>query len=262
MQFRSPSAAYGVWRWSSRNLECPRHLNLRRPPRCGPEPVGQHLLWPYLPSQCSDSQLPSQPSRDWRRRRRVQHPAHCILTNGGGDFLAFENLPDGSLSASTRRDLDHAFGPDWPDVEYLTVDAYFGDQELPPPANTIGKNFVGLLPGLTAPFSRGNVTIISNDTSVNRSYHPIGWKTPATAEVLIAAFRRARDVWATKSMQDVIIGPEAFPGANVTSASDILTAINVALRRSGTRAPPIRWVDGTIQWQWLILVPKSSGYRV
>lgn len=175
-----------------------------------------------------------------------------IVTNGGGDFLAFENLPNGSLSASTRRDLDSAFGPDWPDVEYLTVDAYFGDQELPPPANTIGKNFVGLLPGLTAPFSRGNVTIISNDTSVNPVVSPNWLEDPRDREVLIAAFRRARDVWATKSMQDVIIGPEAFPGANVTSASDILTAIQrsaqtiwhaSATNKMGRRDDPMAVVD-------------------
>ena len=148
-----------------------------------------------------------------------------ILTNGGGDFLAFEKLPEGSLSASTRSELNNAYGSDWPDVEYLTVDAYFGDQELPPPSNTIGQNFVALLPGLTAPFSRGNVTIVSNDTTVNPVVSPNWLEDPRDREVLIAAFRRAREVWATQSMKDVIIGPEAFPGADVVSDSDILSAI-------------------------------------
>ena len=193
-----------------------------------------------------------------------------ILTNGGGDFLSFENLPDGSLSASTRTDLDNAFGPDWPDVEYLTVDAYFGDQELPPPANTIGKNFVGLLPGLTAPFSRGNVTIISNDTSVHPVVSPNWLEDPRDREVLIAAFRRARDVWATKSMQDVIIGPEAFPGADVTSASDILTAIQrsaqtiwhaSATNKMGRRDDPMAVADSrakVIGLQGLRVVDASA----
>ncbi|KAJ9604780.1 hypothetical protein H2200_010895 [Cladophialophora chaetospira] len=148
-----------------------------------------------------------------------------MLTNGGGDFLAFENLPNGSLSASTRRDLDNAFGIDWPDVEYLTLDAYFGDKELPPPADTIGGNYAAILPGLTAPFSRGNVTIVSNDTSVNPIVSPNWLQDPRDREVLLAAFRRARGIWATKSMQDVVLGPEVFPGPNATSDSDLLFAM-------------------------------------
>ena len=79
-----------------------------------------------------------------------------ILTKGGGDFLAFGKFPSGLLSPVTRKH--------WPDVEHLEVDAYFGDQILPPPASTIEQNYAALLPVLTAPFSRGNVTIVTNDS--------------------------------------------------------------------------------------------------
>lgn len=151
-----------------------------------------------------------------------------ILTNGGGDILAFEKLPNGSLHTATRKALDDAYGPDWPDVEYLELDAYFGNQLLPPPAETIGKNFAALLPGLTAPFSRGNVTIISNDTAVLPIVSPNWLLDPRDREVLIAAFRRARQIWATKSIKEVITGPEVYPGANVTSDSDILKAIQLS----------------------------------
>ncbi len=148
-----------------------------------------------------------------------------ILTNGGGDFLAFEKLPNGSISMATRQALDDAYGPDWPDVEYLELDAYFGDQVLPPPAETVGNNFVALLPGLTAPFSRGNVTIVSNDTSVLPVVSPNWLTDPRDQEVLLAAFRRMRQVWASNATQGVVTGPEAYPGANVTSDSDLLAAI-------------------------------------
>ena len=148
-----------------------------------------------------------------------------ILTNGGGDILAFEKLPIGLLSPATRRDLDATYGDDWPDVEYLELDAYFGDQELPPPTSTIGQNYAALLPGLTAPFSRGNVTITSNDNAVLPIVSPNWLTDPRDREVLIAAFRRTRQIWASRSMRDVIKGPEAFPGANVTSDNDILAAI-------------------------------------
>lgn len=148
-----------------------------------------------------------------------------ILTNAGGNFLAFEKLPNGSLSAATRHALDVTYGSDWPDVEYLELDAYFGDQILPPPPSTIGKNVAALLPGLTAPFSRGNVTIVSNDTSVLPIVSPNWLLDPRDREVLLAAFRRARQVFATRSMQGVVIGPEIFPGENITSDRDLIAAI-------------------------------------
>ena len=150
-----------------------------------------------------------------------------ILTNTGGDLLAFEKLPTGSVSAATRKALDDTYGPDWPDVEYLEINAYVGNQLLPPPLDTIGKNFASLLPGLTAPFSRGNVTIVSNDTSVLPIVSPNWLLDPRDREVLIAAVRRARQVWATRSIKGVITGPEAYPGANITSDSDLLTAIQL-----------------------------------
>ena len=153
-----------------------------------------------------------------------------ILTNSGGDLLAFEKLPNGSLPLRTRRDLDAAYGSDWPDVEYLEIDAYVGDQIIPPPMNTIGKNYAAFLGGLTAPFSRGNVTIISNDTSVLPIVNPNWLSDPRDREVLIAAFRRARQIWASPSMRNVITGPEAFPGANITGDSDILAAIERSAR--------------------------------
>lgn len=148
-----------------------------------------------------------------------------ILTNSGSDLLAFEKLPVDSLSPATRRDLDAANGPDWPDVEYIELNVYFGDKLVPPPNSTIGRNYASLIAGLTAPFSRGNVTIVSNDTSVLPVVSPNWLSDPRDREVLIAAFRRSRQVWESNSMRAVVTGPEAYPGANVTSDDDILAAI-------------------------------------
>lgn len=151
-----------------------------------------------------------------------------ILINGGGDFLAFEKLPEGTLSAATRNALDETFGRDWPDVEYLELDAYFGDQLLPPPLSTIGKDFAALLPGLTAPFSRGNVTIVSNDTSIHPVVSPNWLLDPRDGEVLLAAFRRARRIFQSRSMRGVVTGAEIFPGENITTDQ----ALTLAIQRS------------------------------
>jgi choline dehydrogenase-like flavoprotein len=148
-----------------------------------------------------------------------------LLTNGGGDTLAFEKLPNISLSASTRTDLDNAFPPDWPDVEYLTFDAYFGEADVPAPNDTTGKSYTSLLAGLTAPFSRGNVSIASNDTSVHPIISPNWLSDARDIEVLVAAFRRIRAIFSASSITPIITGPEAYPGLNITSDGDILAAI-------------------------------------
>ena len=153
-----------------------------------------------------------------------------ILTNSGSDLLAMEKLPADSVSPTTRAALDSTFGPDWPDVEYIALDAYFGDQLLPPPAGTLGKNFAALLAGLTATFSRGNVTIASNDTSVLPIVSPNWLEDPRDREVLLAVFRRARQVWATDAMKAVVTGPEIYPGSNITSDSALLAAIQRSAR--------------------------------
>lgn len=54
-----------------------------------------------------------------------------ILTNAGADIFAWEQMsPEarGNLSTSTQEALQ-MFPPDWPEIEYLALDAYAGDLE-------------------------------------------------------------------------------------------------------------------------------------
>ena len=141
-----------------------------------------------------------------------------ILTNVGGDFIgmskrrssksigkgpylpecviAFAKLPPNSTSATTRKDLDATFGSDWPDIELLSFDGYAGyNRDLLGDAPKDGKNYAAAFVALVAPFSRGNVTIVSNDTSVNPSVNP-NWLTDVRdQEAAVAAFKVARSVF-------------------------------------------------------------------
>ena len=45
-----------------------------------------------------------------------------MLTNTFGDFIAFAKLPRGSISNSTRADLDSTFSADWPHGKFEFVD--------------------------------------------------------------------------------------------------------------------------------------------
>lgn len=129
------------------------------------------------------------------------------------------------MSNSTRNDLDITFGSDWPDIEILSLDAYtgrlndyiFGAPDL--------KNYTAVCIALVAPFSRGNVSIVSKDTGIHPVVNP-GWLTdPRDREVAVAGFKRARSVFQSARVNPVLVGSEAYLGENVTTDQDILNVI-------------------------------------
>jgi choline dehydrogenase len=174
-----------------------------------------------------------------------------ILSSQGGDLLAFEKLPHSyrqNLTAATRAALAD-FPSDWPELEYLPVSAYFGpNYDLTTQAPTDGYQYSTIAAALVAPLSRGNVTISSADTNgeLREQTHiaalelsliagtdlPVvnpNWLTdPADVEVAVAAFKRARELYTSPALQEITIGPEYFPGPNVTSDADILALIRKA----------------------------------
>jgi choline dehydrogenase len=83
-----------------------------------------------------------------------------------------------------------------------------------------------LAAALVAPLSRGNISISSADTSDQPLINP-NWLTSTTdQQVAVAGYRRVRDIWNTQVMQEgVVIGPEYFPGLNVSTDDEILNII-------------------------------------
>ena len=146
----------------------------------------------------------------------------------GGGYFGWEKLPRpyrSNLSASTQAALD-AFPADWPEIEYLPVSAYLGysrDYETEDPRD--GYNYATMAASLVAPLSRGNVTI----NSARMSDHPVinpNWLTdPADIELVVATFKRLRQVWGVLSSYNITIGEEALPGPHAQSDEDILNFI-------------------------------------
>ena len=154
------------------------------------------------------------------------------FTSTGGELIAFEKLPShlqSTLSRSTRESLQEN-PEDWPDIELLYSDAYAGDnsdftaEEAPDPSLMYAMSDAAI----ASPFSRGNVTIRSVDTADNPILYGNFLGDPRDQEVAVAAFKRAREVWATKAMSKVTIGEEAYPGANYTTDTEILEAIKAS----------------------------------
>ncbi|KAI4191855.1 MAG: hypothetical protein LQ348_003396 [Seirophora lacunosa] len=120
---------------------------------------------------------------------------------------SFEKLNKTAVSAQTRQDLDSTFGVDWPDIEHLFFDG-----------TLVGAPFV-------ASFSRGNVTINSTDTARNPIISPNWLLDPRDQEVAVAGFKRAGQIFQTKSIRPILLGEEDFLGTNVTSDEDVLAVI-------------------------------------
>jgi choline dehydrogenase-like flavoprotein len=150
-----------------------------------------------------------------------------MLTNVGGDVAAFEKLSPSMLPNSTFASLQSSFPDDWPHIEYLVLDAYFGSGSDSSSGINDGKQYVTASVGLVATFSRGNVSIGSPDTAMNPIISPNWLTDPRDQDIAIAAFRRGRDLFSTDAIRP-IVQSEAFPGTNVTNNAQILDIVQAS----------------------------------
>lgn len=146
-----------------------------------------------------------------------------ILTNGGGDVLSFEKLPDSHrsrLSNITRSRLAK-WPADWPETEYVLSSS---GRTLEGSTAT-GQNYVSIGILLVGALSRGNMTIQS-DSMLDKLVISTNWLLDeADQEVAVQAYRRIREFW---SHIPITTGPEEAPGSNVTSDADLLKYIREA----------------------------------
>ncbi|KAI7785159.1 hypothetical protein LA080_007826 [Diaporthe eres] len=138
-----------------------------------------------------------------------------------GGYFSFEKIPE-SLRANfsqETRDKLASFPEDWPEVQYIP----FG---FPTPSSSGGAQTVGTMSAtLTAPLSRGNVTISSPSIKDPPVFDPAWLSDPADTELAVAAFKRCREALADPSLDPIRVGAEFAPGANVTTDEDILLYI-------------------------------------
>ena len=139
----------------------------------------------------------------------------------------FEKLPSHMLKSTTYQSLLDNFPSDWPDIEYLVLDAYFGAGSDSSITTGSGQQYVAASVGLVATFSRGNVTINSTDTAINPIVNPNWLSDPRDQDIAVAAFRRGRQLFSTNAIRP-IVGSEAFPGANKTTDAQILDVVKMS----------------------------------
>lgn len=147
----------------------------------------------------------------------------------GAGYYGFEKLPEpyrSALPPKSKRDLDDNFPPDWPELEWLPVSGYTGNnfnKQKSDPRD--GSNYATLTTALVSPLSRGTVSIQGADMSTPPIIDPKYFSEQADADLAIQAIRRQRQIWKILRGYGVAIGEEAFPGANVTTDAEILNHV-------------------------------------
>lgn len=165
-----------------------------------------------------DASFEAQANKEYNER------AAGIYANPTSDVLAWEKIPEplrSTLSNDTISILAE-YPTDWPEVEYLSMGGYFGYQRNYIRDNpSDGYNYASLAISLCTPRSRGNISISSSSASVQPVINP-NWLThPADIEIAIAAFKRAREFFNTSAIEPILIGPEYFPGTDVSTDAEI-----------------------------------------
>lgn len=105
------------------------------------------------------------------------------------------------------------------------MSAYAGPTENYLGAGPDGHNYGNIQIALVAPFSRGTVTIQSSDMHDHPLIDPAWLTDPRDQEVAVAGYRRVREMFDTDVMRKILVGPEVYPGRNVSSYDDILKQI-------------------------------------
>jgi choline dehydrogenase-like flavoprotein len=155
------------------------------------------------------------------------------------------------ISESTFQSLNASFPADWPNLQYLILDAYFGTGNDSNPTTGDGKQYVAASVGLVSTFSRGNVSISSSDTSVNPVISPNWLLDPRDQELAIAAFRRGRQLFQVDEVRSIVVA-EAYPGDQVQTDEQIMNVIResanpvynaAGTNRMGRRSDPEAVVD-------------------
>ncbi|OTA64047.1 GMC oxidoreductase [Hypoxylon sp. EC38] len=154
-----------------------------------------------------------------------------MYANPTTDTIGWEKVPEPLRSAMSNETLRilNDYPDDWPEVEYISLGGYVGDQEDSRHGDpNDGHNYASLAVALCTPQSRGTVRITSADTYTAPEINPNFLVDAADQEVVIAGFKRARQFWNTDAMSSFSIGDESYPGLGVQTDSEILEAIKAS----------------------------------
>ncbi|KAI0388654.1 glucose-methanol-choline oxidoreductase [Xylariaceae sp. FL0594] len=157
-----------------------------------------------------------------------QANATGIYTNPTADVIGWEKIPARLRKGWSKEGVAALakLPKDWPEAEYISLGSWLGDDfdsRFADPAD--GYNYGTLLCAVVSSLSRGTVSISSADTAVQPVIDPNSLTHQGDIDVAVAAFKRAREFWATPVMKKLAIGKEIYPGPDVNTDEEILASI-------------------------------------
>ncbi|KAF5879168.1 putative gmc oxidoreductase protein [Botrytis fragariae] len=150
-------------------------------------------------------------------------PAAGMYTSPDTDVLGWEKIPEkyrSQWSNETQKALAE-YPADWPEVEYIAISSFLGNQVIEGTDPNDGFNYATLAIALVAPRSRGSLTITSADTNVAPLIDPGFLTEQSDVDIMVASVKRVREFYATDALQSFVIGDEYFPGSNISTDAQI-----------------------------------------
>lgn len=152
-----------------------------------------------------------------------------LITNPVSDLLAWERIPPATANAIGAGVLN-SYPADWPHIELFSGAGFVGNFDSLYQSNMErgfnGTRFVSILPALVAPRSKGTVKISSSDTADLPVIDPRWLTDPVDQAAGIYGFKRAREIFSAKAMEDVLADKtEYYPGPEVSTDAQILKHI-------------------------------------
>jgi choline dehydrogenase len=150
----------------------------------------------------------------------------------GPGIYGWEKLPQAYRENLTQSALNAlaTFPPDWPEIEWLPVAAYNGDNVNKQTADPRdGHNYATVNTALIAPLSRGTIELQGADMSTPPLINPNWLVDPTDAQVAVQSFKRQRQIWAELANLGVADPVEAFPGSNYTTDAQIRDIISQSM---------------------------------
>jgi len=143
-----------------------------------------------------------------------------------------------------------------------------------------GYMYATILAALVGPQSRGNVTLNSADTNILPTINSAYLQSPTDQKVAIVAYKRVRQAFASRYMQQTVIGDEYYPSMQVQTDAQILEVcadapplwmgtvltrtqtIKAVSKLSGTHPGLARWELRVTRWLLLPAMLVSSACKV
>ncbi|KZT25424.1 GMC oxidoreductase [Neolentinus lepideus HHB14362 ss-1] len=151
------------------------------------------------------------------------------LSGAISSMSGWERVPDDFLDSIGATELK-LLRSDWNHLQLEVIAS--GSVPSGQPGNYVTPGAV-----LSYPFSKGNLTIVSNSTTVKPIVQPNWLSSEIDQKLAVWAFKQVREVMLSDTMAPIVLG-EAYPGLDKTSDEDILAAIQAV-------AHPIYQASGT-----------------